>query len=75
MALELIKRQSASFERERYKDEYEAAVKELVHAQLHNRSIPKEKPDAKPDKVINLMDALKKKSGNRGTNFGRKERS
>lgn len=40
-ALELIRKQSASFKSERIKDEYEAAVKELVHAQLHNRPIPK----------------------------------
>jgi DNA end-binding protein Ku len=60
LALELIKRQSASFKPERFKDEYKSAVKELVHAKLHNRPIPKEKPEAKPDKVINLMDALKK---------------
>ena len=60
MALELIKRQSASSKPERFKGGYEAAAKELVHSQLHNRSIPKEKPNAKPDKVSYLMDALKK---------------
>jgi non-homologous end joining protein Ku len=41
MALELIKRQSASFKPERFKDEYEAAAKELVQAQLHIRRILK----------------------------------
>jgi DNA end-binding protein Ku len=77
MALELIKRQSAKFEPDKFTDEYEAALKELVQAKLHKRPLPEEEPEVKPGKVIDLMDALRKSvhAGTHGPKAGASERS
>jgi DNA end-binding protein Ku len=60
LAKELIKRKSAKFAPEKFKDEYEAALRELVEARVNNQPIPRDEPAKKPGKVINLMDALRK---------------
>jgi DNA end-binding protein Ku len=60
LAKELIKRKSAKFNPDRFKDEYEAALKELVEAKVKNEPLPTEEPAPKRAKVINLMDALRK---------------
>lgn len=60
LAQELIKRKTAKFNPEKYKDEYEAALRELVKAKIGNRPIPKDEGARKSSgKVINLMDALR----------------
>ena len=60
LAKELIKRKSAKFNPEKFHDEYEAALKELVEAKVKNEPLPTEEPEPKRAKVINLMDALRK---------------
>jgi DNA end-binding protein Ku len=60
LAKELIKRKAAKFAPEKFKDEYEAALRELVEAKVKNKPIPREAPAPKSAKVINLMDALRK---------------
>jgi DNA end-binding protein Ku len=60
LAEELIKRKSSPFDPGKFKDEYEAALKEMVEAKVNNAPLPKEEPAAKSGKVINLMDALRK---------------
>jgi len=60
LAKELIKRKAGKFEPERFKDEYEAAVRELIEAKVKHAPIPREEPAPKTAKVINLMDALRK---------------
>jgi DNA end-binding protein Ku len=60
LAKELIKRKSAKFAPEKFKDEYEAALHELVEAKVKHAPIPREEPARKSAKVINLMDALRK---------------
>jgi DNA end-binding protein Ku len=60
LAKELIKRKAAKFVPEKFKDDYEAALKELVEAKVKNEPLPKEEPARKTGKVINLMDALRK---------------
>jgi DNA end-binding protein Ku len=60
LAKELIKRKAAKFEPEKFKDEYEAALRELVEAKVKHAPIPREEPAPKSAKVINLMDALRK---------------
>lgn len=60
LAKELIKRKAAKFAPEKFKDEYEAALRELVEAKVKNAPIPREEPVRKSAKVINLMDALRK---------------
>ncbi|AXC11139.1 Ku domain protein [Acidisarcina polymorpha] len=60
LAEELIKRKSAKFAPEKFKDEYETALKAMVEAKVHNAPIPREEPAPASSKVINLMDALRK---------------
>ena len=60
LAKELIKRKAAKFAPEKFKDEYEAALRELVEAKVKHAPIPREEPVRKSAKVINLMDALRK---------------
>jgi DNA end-binding protein Ku len=60
LAKELIKRKAAKFAPEKFKDEYEAALREMVEAKVKHLPIPKEEPAPKSAKVINLMDALRK---------------
>ena len=60
MAQELIKSYSEEFDPAAFKDDFEAALREFVKAKLGNKPLPKRTPEAKPGKVIDLMDALKK---------------
>jgi DNA end-binding protein Ku len=60
LAKELIKRKTAKFDPEKFTDQYEAALRELVEAKVQHLPIPQEEPVRKGAKVINLMDALRK---------------
>jgi DNA end-binding protein Ku len=60
LAKELIKRKAGKFEPEKFKDEYEAALREMIEAKVKHAPIPREEPAPKSAKVINLMDALRK---------------
>jgi DNA end-binding protein Ku len=60
LAKQLIKRKSRKFEPEKFKDEYEAALREMIEAKVKHAPIPREEPAPKKAKVINLMDALRK---------------
>lgn len=60
LAKELIKRKTGKFVPERFKDEYEVALRELVEAKVKHAPVPREEPAPKSAKVINLMDALRK---------------
>jgi DNA end-binding protein Ku len=59
LANQLIKSQSAPFRLEDYKDDYEAALRELINAKRNEKPLPvsEGKPKAK---VVNLMDALRR---------------
>jgi DNA end-binding protein Ku len=59
LANQLIKSQSAPFKLEDFKDDYEAALRELINAKRNEKPLPvsEEKPKAK---VVNLMDALRR---------------
>jgi DNA end-binding protein Ku len=64
LAMELIKRKAAKFDPSKFKDQYEAAVRELVEAKVKHAPLPKEEPQApRKGQVINLMDALRKSVG------------
>ncbi|WP_035350814.1 Ku protein [Edaphobacter aggregans] len=65
LAMELIKRKASKFEPEKFKDQYEAAVRELVEAKVKHLPVPKDEEVVAPRRgqVINLMDALKKSVG------------
>jgi len=60
LAKELIKRKAAKFVPEKFKDEYEAALREMIEAKVKHAPIPRDEPARKTAKVINLMDALRK---------------
>ncbi|MEI9981165.1 MAG: Ku protein [Edaphobacter sp.] len=60
LAKELIKRKAAKFAPEKFKDEYETALRAMVEAKVNNVPAPKEEPAPTSGKVINLMDALRK---------------
>jgi len=60
LAKELIKRKTAKFAPEKFKDEYEAALRQMIEAKIQHAPLPQEEPAPKSAKVINLMDALRK---------------
>jgi DNA end-binding protein Ku len=60
LARELIERKAAKFAPEKFHDEYEAALKEMVEAKVNNAPIPRDEPAPRSGKVINLMDALRR---------------
>ena len=59
MATQLIEAYSHPFNLDAYKDDYEAALRELIQAKQKNAPLPLEEKGTKPAKVINLMDALR----------------
>lgn len=59
MAKQLIETYSAPFDLAKFKDDYEAKLRELVNAKLKNKPLPLESGPPKKAKVINLMDALR----------------
>ncbi len=60
LAQELIKRKAAKFAPEKFKDEYEAALRAMVEAKVDNAPLPQEEPAPAKGKVVNLMDALRR---------------
>ena len=64
LAETLIKKKAAKFDPSKFKDGYEAAVKELVEAKIRHAPVPKDEVEApKRGNVVNLMDALRKSVG------------
>ena len=63
LAVELIRRKSAPFDPGRFKDDYEAALRELIEAKVKQRKVraPKEAPPER--RVVDLMEALKRSLG------------
>lgn len=59
LANQLIKSQSGPFNLDEFKDDYEAALRELINAKRNDKALPagEETPRLK---VVNLMDALRK---------------
>ncbi|WP_263382106.1 non-homologous end joining protein Ku [Granulicella arctica] len=60
LAKELIQRKAGKFEPEKFKDEYEAALRAMVEAKVENAPLPADEPAPKSSKVVSLMDALRK---------------
>lgn len=59
LAKQLIQGKTSKLDLGDYRDDYEAAVKKLVEAKRKGKSLPAEEPEAKPSKVVNIMDALR----------------
>ncbi|WP_158942434.1 Ku protein [Granulicella sp. S190] len=60
LAKELIKRKASKFDPEKFKDEYETALREMIEAKVKHAPISQEEPAPMSGKVVNLMDALRK---------------
>jgi DNA end-binding protein Ku len=74
LAKELIKRKAAKFAPEKFKDEYESALREMIEAKVKHAPIPRDEPAPRSAKVINLMDALRKSvRGDQATAAKKKE--
>jgi len=58
MAVSLIENLSDSFDIERYQDEYQAALKQVIDAKVEGAPLP-EAPAAQGEKVVDLMEALR----------------
>jgi DNA end-binding protein Ku len=66
LAETLIKKKAAKFDPSKFVDGYEAALKELVEAKVHNAPIPKDEAQpATRNNVVNLMDALRRSLDNK----------
>src|SRR5271167_1755797 len=73
LAKELIKRKTAKFVPEKFTDEYEAALREMVEAKVRHAPMAQDEPTGKSAKVINLMDALRKSvQGDKSPTLGKK---
>jgi DNA end-binding protein Ku len=59
LAKQLIKTYTRPLELDKFTDNYEAAVRELVEAKLANKPLPQEKPAKARGKVVDLMSALR----------------
>jgi DNA end-binding protein Ku len=60
LAKELIKRKSSQFAPDKFRDEYETALREMVEAKVKHLPAPHEAAAVASPKVVNLMDALRK---------------
>lgn len=60
LAKELIKRKSVKFDPSKFKDQYEAALRELIDAKLKHVPLPVEEEEPVHSNVVNLMDALRR---------------
>jgi DNA end-binding protein Ku len=60
LAKELIQKKSTRFEPDKFTDNYEAALRELIDAKLKHTTPPKQQNREPRGKVINLMDALRR---------------
>jgi DNA end-binding protein Ku len=72
LAKELIRRNTAKFNPEEFKDDYEAALRELIDAKMHHRELPPEAPTRK-GKVISLTEALRQSLGEKKPSIGEKK--
>jgi DNA end-binding protein Ku len=59
LAKELIQRKTAKFKAEKFSDEYESALRELIEAKRKHLPLPAEEKPERRAKVVNLMDALR----------------
>jgi len=60
LAKELIQRKAAKFAPEKFKDEYEAALRAMVEAKVQNAPLPQAEAEPKSTKVVSLIDALRR---------------
>jgi DNA end-binding protein Ku len=59
LASHILKTKAATFDPEKFKDEYETALRKLVQRKAKGHTIEAPEPEERPSNVINLMDALR----------------
>jgi non-homologous end joining protein Ku len=59
LARHILDTKAAHFDPSKFRDDYENALKTLVKRKAAGKPVKAVAPEAKPDNVINLMDALK----------------
>ena len=59
LASHILKTKAAHFDPEKFKDQYENALKTLVKRKASGKPLKAAEPEERPDNVISLMDALK----------------
>jgi DNA end-binding protein Ku len=74
LAAHILETKATTFDPEKFKDEYEAALRKLVQRKAKGHTIEAPEPEKAPSNVINLMDALReslkanpKRPGSSGT--------
>lgn len=60
LAAQILESKATRFDPEKFKDEYEKALRKLVQRRAKGQVIEAPEPEEKPTNVINLMDALRK---------------
>jgi DNA end-binding protein Ku len=71
LAMRLVNELSSeAFTPEKYTDEYQARVLEVVEAKVEGKEVTSLAPQAQRTQVIDLMDALKQSLGKRGAGAG-----
>lgn len=74
LAKELIRQRTAQFEPDKWHDEYEAALRELVDSKLKHLPLPNgNEAHRASGKVVNLMDALRASVADKDTRLTRKK--
>lgn len=63
LAKELIQRKTSKFDPEKFTDQYETALREMIDARMKNLPLPQEKASAPRGKVVDLMEALRASVG------------
>lgn len=59
LAKQLINGSTSKFDLSAYRDDYEEAVMKLVEAKRKGKPLPEPEAKTKPEKVVNIMDALR----------------
>ncbi len=77
IARKLVESMRTKWKPESYRDEYEKALKDLIHRKLSGKKIqaPKEKKSNRPSNVIDLVEILQKSLRQKGTDSGTETKS
>jgi DNA end-binding protein Ku len=59
LAIHILESKATEFDREKFQDEYEKALRKLVQRKAKGHVIEAPEPEERPRNVINLMDALR----------------
>ncbi len=75
LAAHILATKQTTFDPQKFKDEYERALKKLVARKAKGRPIEAPEPAERPDNVIDLMDALRQSLGKRAAAGPRKRKA